>query len=514
MESWSYVSQGKGFVSDDSISAPDVFGRGKNGLMGWELKTPCNYDSNLVENQGFVELGFPEMPRKSWPENNMNERICTPITSMTNAFSGEDESSSKFSSSVVESNSRDSSFIDLKLGRIADDFRSSQTAPVLSSSESLLPTKRVRAGLSSQTPFCQVYGCKKDLSSSKDYHKRHKVCEVHAKTAKVIVNGNEQRFCQQCSRFHSLAEFDDGKRSCRKRLAGHNERRRKPHVGTHSGRSGRLFQSYNGSMITPSSFICQDILPCNILHPQKYDTNDWNGHIKLENGANYSPPSAIPITNGHLHPKSLFPHSFEKHCPFLANGVNSATGRDFNENSNRYTHYLGSSNSVSGSLIHNTLIGSEDFTLFNSGSTVQGLSGISDCGRALSLLSSQSQNSSSHPSGIPMAQIVSGSHANYNVSQISGKILGVSSQASINGVTANKFNSVEENHFDPILISDDGGAVNFTDGMFQGSQYINDKDRLSCEDGSTIDLLKLSSQLQRVEHQRQFMHVKRENDAF
>lgn len=30
------------------------------------------------------------------------------------------------------------------------------------------------------------------------------------------------------SRFHSLGEFDDGKRSCRKRLADHNRRRRKP----------------------------------------------------------------------------------------------------------------------------------------------------------------------------------------------------------------------------------------------------------------------------------------------
>lgn len=29
-------------------------------------------------------------------------------------------------------------------------------------------------------------------------------------------------------RFHLLGEFDDGKRSCRKRLADHNRRRRKP----------------------------------------------------------------------------------------------------------------------------------------------------------------------------------------------------------------------------------------------------------------------------------------------
>ncbi|MDG2865975.1 hypothetical protein P7M39_24385, partial [Vibrio parahaemolyticus] len=54
---------------------------------------------------------------------------------------------------------------------------------------------------------------------------RHKVCEVHSKTAQVSIGGQKQRFCQQCSRFHSLEEFDEGKRSCRKRLDGHNRRR-------------------------------------------------------------------------------------------------------------------------------------------------------------------------------------------------------------------------------------------------------------------------------------------------
>lgn len=41
-------------------------------------------------------------------------------------------------------------------------------------------------------------------------------------------------------RFHILAEFDKGKRSCRKRLAGHNERRRKPQFDAHLGKQ----QSY------------------------------------------------------------------------------------------------------------------------------------------------------------------------------------------------------------------------------------------------------------------------------
>ncbi|EFJ27316.1 hypothetical protein SELMODRAFT_28597, partial [Selaginella moellendorffii] len=76
-------------------------------------------------------------------------------------------------------------------------------------------------------PCCRVDGCGEDLSTAGDYHRRHKVCKLHATLPKVMNHGQEQRFCQQCSRFHSLSEFDEGKRSCRKRLAGHNERRRR-----------------------------------------------------------------------------------------------------------------------------------------------------------------------------------------------------------------------------------------------------------------------------------------------
>ncbi|CAA0842710.1 Squamosa promoter-binding-like protein 8 [Striga hermonthica] len=77
------------------------------------------------------------------------------------------------------------------------------------------------------SPRCQAEGCHADLSHSKHYHRRHKVCEFHSKAATVIAAGLTQRFCQQCSRFHLLSEFDNGKRSCRKRLADHNRRRRK-----------------------------------------------------------------------------------------------------------------------------------------------------------------------------------------------------------------------------------------------------------------------------------------------
>ncbi|KAF8691242.1 hypothetical protein HU200_040365 [Digitaria exilis] len=79
-----------------------------------------------------------------------------------------------------------------------------------------------------QPPRCQAEGCKADLTAAKHYHRRHKVCEFHAKAAAVAAGGKQQRFCQQCSRFHVLAEFDEAKRSCRKRLTEHNRRRRKP----------------------------------------------------------------------------------------------------------------------------------------------------------------------------------------------------------------------------------------------------------------------------------------------
>ncbi|KAK1424939.1 hypothetical protein QVD17_20280 [Tagetes erecta] len=79
----------------------------------------------------------------------------------------------------------------------------------------------------STSPKCQAEGCDFDLTNAKNYHRRHKVCEFHSKASTVIAAGLTQRFCQQCSRFHLLAEFDNGKRSCRRRLADHNRRRRK-----------------------------------------------------------------------------------------------------------------------------------------------------------------------------------------------------------------------------------------------------------------------------------------------
>lgn len=69
------------------------------------------------------------------------------------------------------------------------------------SSSSSMPLKRTRGpGNGIQVPSCLVDGCDSDLSKCRDYHRRHKVCEIHSKTPKVTIGGREQRFCQQCSR--------------------------------------------------------------------------------------------------------------------------------------------------------------------------------------------------------------------------------------------------------------------------------------------------------------------------
>ncbi|XP_023531131.1 squamosa promoter-binding-like protein 6 [Cucurbita pepo subsp. pepo] len=528
MESWSYVSEGKGCMSDEMNSPTSSLARNKDSALGWDFKNPCNFSSTMlatgqqVNNQGFGELVFPEMIGKQLPDicdilssKVVGGRFLNPAMNSSNAFLGEDESTSKFSGSIVDSSGRDSSFIDLNLGRFADQrdahgYKIFKGAPIVSSSESSMPSKRVRAsGLNSQTYFCQVYGCNKDLSSSKDYHKRHKVCEAHSKTAKVIVNGIEQRFCQQCSRFHLLAEFDDGKRSCRKRLAGHNERRRRPQVALNSSRAGRFLQSYNGSRFqgTPAtSFICQEILPSGIMHPEKYGTSDWCRTVKIEDKNEYMPLSAVHVPSGHLHSKSLFsPYDIDTQIPpFHDNGLNAAATNMFKENSNQYPISV-------GGVFNNPSLGSEYFSVF-SAATTDRISGLSDSGCALSLLSSQTQNSSTHSSGIPIARplVLLEGQNHYSMSQLSEKLMGVSSQVSVSGVS-NKFNSSGLNTLGPISTPETSDAVNFesTNRVFHGSNLAD-----TTEGSPTIDLLQLSSQLHRVEHERQVMQVKQESNAF
>ncbi|XP_008809089.1 squamosa promoter-binding-like protein 12 [Phoenix dactylifera] len=117
------------------------------------------------------------------------------------------------------------------------------------SASSVMPStgsvKRTRVSHQSiRTTYCQVEGCNIDLTAAKDYHRKHRVCESHSRSPKVLLAGQECRFCQQCSRFHDLSEFDQKKRSCRRRLSDHNARRRKPQPKIISFNSSRLSSSF------------------------------------------------------------------------------------------------------------------------------------------------------------------------------------------------------------------------------------------------------------------------------
>ncbi|CAI8590806.1 unnamed protein product [Vicia faba] len=87
--------------------------------------------------------------------------------------------------------------------------------------------KRARAVRASASARCQVPGCEVDISELKGYHRRHRVCLRCANAVTVLIDGEAKRYCQQCGKFHVLPDFDEGKRSCRRKLERHNTRRRR-----------------------------------------------------------------------------------------------------------------------------------------------------------------------------------------------------------------------------------------------------------------------------------------------
>ncbi|KAI4357997.1 hypothetical protein L6164_001906 [Bauhinia variegata] len=465
MESWSYTPEEKSYLfSEEMDFSLDAFLRTRKAMVEWDNKASCNFekdgfisDIEVVKSMEFVDLGFPDLFRKSFHgsqpletsscdlDNNSSKIVnsSTQVVALDSSL-GEEESESKHSSPLVESKSHDSSLIDLKLGRLADCKNASSDEIVkeglaLSSIPPRALAKRARTSSSpTQKPLCQVYGCNMDLSSSKEYHKRHKVCDVHSKTARVIVNGIEQRFCQQCSRFHLLSEFDDGKRSCRRRLAGHNERRRKPQFDYISGKPYKMLQSYQGANYLGASlqkrpqFAFQDIFRSGILYPGKYGQTNHGEHIKVEEEPFYSPQLAVSIT-----------HSQE----------------------------------------------------------------LSNPSCALSLLSAQTQDLLRPAVGNSMATslIFQGICSSHNDSQVSEIPLGISSM--------DKYGQNESFSCGVNSMDVKNGAVLLSEaGHSQSSDSSSVKYHFTPEHGTTVDLFQLSSHLQRVEQQRNTFSVKRQNE--
>lgn len=170
-------------------------------------------------------------------------------------------------------------WISLKLGKRAYFENNSTLGDAKASSLSVVPASSTGSTTKKNKPFChstppprcQVEGCNLDLSSAKEYHRKHRVCETHSKWPKVVVGGLERRFCQQCSRFHSLSEFDEKKRSCRRRLSDHNARRRKPQQNAIQFNSTRLSSPFfDGKQ--QISFASND---ASFFHTRSSENHEW-----------------------------------------------------------------------------------------------------------------------------------------------------------------------------------------------------------------------------------------------
>ncbi|KAJ8640383.1 hypothetical protein MRB53_017077 [Persea americana] len=508
MESWNDGPEGRGLVLSDEMvsSSSDALARRRKLYPNWDLKIPCNHENStpLTVGVAFGNHGFKELKGEMG-----SGRVVSHLFNPKMLIGEEASSGLRALSSVGEDKTRDSSLIDLKLGRLVDysDTKSGKSIKKLkvssaAVSSSVTPVKRSRlANSNGQAPLCQVHGCNMDLSSSKDYHKKHKVCEIHCKTTRVTVNGIEQRFCQQCSRFHLLAEFDDVKRSCRKRLAGHNERRRKPQLENHSARIGSKF--IGTSLPAGRSFIFPDIFPSGIVPELNYEKGNWCRHLKIENEANTQP--LIPVVNG---------HSVQKPC-HSAYDTNTVVSGVSYENVHHYVQNVRDLHSI----FQDASSGTKEFSSFSISPTVEGLGKVLDSSCALSLLSTQSQNSPRNLSAIPIAWplTVQGGSTHYSVGQFTDKLMAVSSQPSAI-IASNRFSSpgMEHDHMEAELVSDASNTFDAqVDSNFRTSGFVNSNDSfLFREHGNTVDLLQLSRQLDNAELQRHSVQVKQESGNF
>ncbi|GAB2234216.1 hypothetical protein Drorol1_Dr00003458 [Drosera rotundifolia] len=477
MDSWKSLSDEKNMLLSEEVDcAVDGLGRYRSKVVGMGYfphndNYPFISNTEALESLEFMGLGFPDMIRKPYSSDRSGDRLSDEVgadsyenlaspTATSNIGCGGKESGLNSSSYFMESNSEGWPPIDLKLGWLPNskgykdgEFpKSSKDIAVVVSSS---PTKRARSrSLQSPNPCCQVYGCNKDLSSSKEYHKRHKVCDVHSKTAKVVVNGVEQRFCQQCSRFHLLSEFDDVKRSCRKRLANHNERRRKPQIATHS--SSRFMDP---SLVKRASFLFPNMLPGSIFSPSKHEAGKWRKNfIKFEDPARISNP--LPSMHG------------------------------------------------IGERMVNAYPGPSDDVVGMAAPRIQDKHSASTSSCALSLLSTQSDDFSRDIVGSTIAN----PHFNKsNHSHYSGKF-----SSSVLQPPVTESVRPDERMYDASMFYG-GHDVNFKvpgGTSHQTSEFIRPKYGVPSGQSVMSDLFQLSSQLERVEQQRTSMMRMQQNDAF
>ncbi|CAL5063498.1 unnamed protein product [Urochloa decumbens] len=273
--------------------------------MDWDLKMPVSWDLAELEHDAVPAIAAAPSAAAAAPG------IAAAAAAAAAA------------ASVRGAPSRAECSVDLKLGglgefgaaeRMKEPAAPAGAAATAAVAPSASPMKRPRSGGGSggaPCPSCAVEGCKADLSKCRDYHRRHKVCEAHSKTPVVVVAGREMRFCQQCSRFHLLAEFDDAKRSCRKRLDGHNRRRRKPQADPMN--SGSFMTSQQGLFSSAGTRFSS--------FPAPRPEASWSGVIKSEDSSYYTTHhQVLSATRPHFAGSTSAFSKESRRFPFLQDG--------------------------------------------------------------------------------------------------------------------------------------------------------------------------------------------------
>ncbi|GFQ03614.1 squamosa promoter-binding-like protein 7 [Phtheirospermum japonicum] len=170
--------------------------------------------------------------------------------------------------------------------------------------ESVLPGKkrnRTARGSGGPPARCQVPGCEVDISELKGYHKRHRVCLRCAHASAVVLDGENKRYCQQCGKFHILPDFDEGKRSCRRKLERHNNRRRRKQHDSKEGTEKESQQSILADDISGDDDTGKDGICVSSQIEEREIFLESDGHISTLGSAlgsqNLQSDSVVSFTN-------------------------------------------------------------------------------------------------------------------------------------------------------------------------------------------------------------------------
>ncbi|KAL6784671.1 hypothetical protein ACKKBF_B02735 [Auxenochlorella protothecoides x Auxenochlorella symbiontica] len=112
---------------------------------------------------------------------------------------------------------------------------------------------------------CQADNCTADLGACSFYYQRNHICPAHLKAGAYAVRGVSTRFCQRCGVGHPVEDFSGAKRSCKKALERHNQRRREKQGGSEGGQTGEDGGGPSQSRTTPHASHA-DLAACSAMH--------------------------------------------------------------------------------------------------------------------------------------------------------------------------------------------------------------------------------------------------------